>query len=321
MACRQRTKTVSFYYWKTRFRLDSLEKQALFTNGVTRLYTRYFDVDLSPGDSAPHIVAPISFDTSSLPASIVPVVYIKNRVLEQLDSTRTRQLATAIQQQVKDISRSVNISPREIQFDCDWTATTRDNYFMLLRQYKILTGQTISATIRLHQIKYSARTGIPPVDLGVLMYYNMGDINAGSSNSIYEKGIAARYAPSIKIYPLELDIALPIFAWSLQIRDGKVVKLLNKMSFLHFENDTNFTAVTANSYAVKHACFHGGYYFKEQDKIKTEHVTAQSLLDMVAQVNAYSNHRIRNLIFYDLDKENLVLYDEAIFKKIMDRLD
>ena len=93
------------------------------------------------------------------------------------------------------------------------------------------------------------------------------------------------------------------------------------MNFLHFENDSNFTHSGDNRYTAKHAGFHGGYYFKENDAVKTEHVTEQDLMHIVTQVNLYSNHRIRNLIFYDLDKENLTLYDKNIFRKVMDRLD
>ena len=93
------------------------------------------------------------------------------------------------------------------------------------------------------------------------------------------------------------------------------------MNFLHFENDSNFTALPQKRFAVKHACFHGGYYFKENDLVKTEHVTEGDLLQMADQINQHSNHQIRNLIFYDLDKENLALYEKNIFRKVLDRID
>jgi hypothetical protein len=320
-SCRhQRSKSISFYYWRTSFHTDPFEKQTLQNNGVQTLYIRYFDVDIAPADSVPKVIAPIIFDTSSITDSIIPVIYIKNRVMERLGDTGTTMLAQKVYKLVAHIDHSINITSKEIQFDCDWTETTKKAYFLFLQQYKTLSKQIISATIRLHQIKYVNRTGIPPVDRGVLMYYNMGDIDAGPANSIYDKPIAAKYNPFIKSYPLTLDIALPIFAWGLQLREGKVVKLLNKMNFLHFENDSNFTRTSKNRYAVKHACFHGGYYFKENDAVKTEHVPEEDLLDIIKQVNRYSNHRISNLIFYDLDKENLLLYDKNVFQKILDRL-
>lgn len=319
--CRQHNKSISFYYWKTRFHLDTVEKQTLADNTVKRIYTRYFDVDFLPEDSSALPVAPIIFDTTAIAIEIVPVVYLKNRVFERFTATNATQLAKKVFAMVAQINRSANLNTNEIQFDCDWTDKTRDSYFHFLQAYHSLSKQIISATIRLHQVKYAARTGIPPVNYGVLMYYNMGEINAGTTNSIYDPAIAARYTPSIQTYPLILDIALPVFAWSQQLREGRVIKLLNKMNFLHFENDSNFIVIKKNRYVVKHACFHGGYYFQENDTIKTEQVTEKDLLDIVQSVNRYSNHRIRNLIFYDLDKENLALYEKKVFRKIMDHTD
>ena len=123
-------------------------------------------------------------------------------------------------------------------------------------------------------------------------------------------------SPFLQSYPLALDVALPIFCWGQQISEGKVVKLLNKMTFLHFENDSNFIVIKKNWYRVKHSCFHAGYYFKEMDLVKIEYVTGDELLDIMTQINKFTNHHIRNLIFYDLDKVNLDLYDKEIFSKI-----
>ncbi len=322
-SCHQppRSKSMAFYYWKTHFTIDSLEAAALQFNNVSQLYTRYFDIDFLPADTAPRSVSPISWDSAALPAQIIPVVYIKNRVFERLDSNGIRLLSKNTLQLVTGISQAKKITTLAIQFDCDWTESTRDKYFLFLRLYRSLSKQIITATIRLHQVKYPAKTGIPPVDKGVLMLYNMGEIDAGTGNSIYDKSIAARYTPAIKTYPLPLDVALPIFAWGLQVREGKVVKLLNKMNFLHFENEPNFTPLGQGRYIAVHAGFHGGYYFKKNDQVKTEHVTEAALLEMVDQVNNNSNHRIGNIIFYELDKENLVLYEKNSFRKILDHTD
>ena len=88
---------------------------------------------------------------------------------------------------------------KELQIDCDWTESTRDKYFHLLstlRNELERNKQIISATIRLHQVKYAAITGIPPVHRGMLMYYNMGKINATDNNSVYDKKIAEKYISS-----------------------------------------------------------------------------------------------------------------------------
>jgi hypothetical protein len=233
-----------------------------------------------------------------------------------MDSSMVNWLVKNTLYLVSAISHSQSIAPREIQFDCDWTERTRDKYFSFLQQYAAISNQTVSATIRLHQVKYKERTGVPPVQYGVLMYYNIGPINGGDNNSIYEKSVAERYNTYIKSYPLPLDVALPIFSWGITIRDGKAAALLNKIDAADFKNDSNFVATNSNHFQVKHACFKNGYYFKEGDDIKMEHVPEADLLDITRQVNQYSNHRIGKIIFYDLDSTNLNQYEKAIFEKV-----
>jgi hypothetical protein len=319
-SCQKKEKSISFYYWRTHFHLDSTEQKTIGYNNVNTLYVRYFDVDFAATDSSPKPLAPIVFDTTINNLHIIPVVYFRNRVFERTDSAGIIHLAQNILLYISQINRAANCNPSEIQFDCDWTEKSKSNFFLFLRTYRNISKQVISATIRLHQIKYRSITGIPPVDRGVLMYYNMGEINAANSNSIYEKSIAEKYNSYIKTYPLQLDIALPIFTWGQQVRDGKVVKLLNKMNFMDFKNDSNFIVIKKDWFATKHSCFKSGYYFVENDKIKIENTSGDDLLEMADDIRNNSNHKTGNLIFYDLDKTNLILYDQNIFKETVHRI-
>ncbi len=170
-------------------------------------------------------------------------------------------------------------------------------------------------------MKYPERTGLPPVDHGVLMFYNMGNIDAGPGSSIYDRNIAHRYTPSLRSYPLTMDLALPIFSWSLQVRDGKVIQLLDKMTAGSFEKDTNFIRAGSKGFSARHAGFLHGYYFQANDVIKLESVSSTDLLEIVSEVNRHTNHRIRNLFFFDLDSQNLRQYDKDLFKEILDHTD
>ena len=317
-SCRKKEKSISFYYWRTRFHLDSIERKTLADNSVNTIYVRYFDIDLAAGDSSAKPSAPIIFDTPLMGFHIIPVIYLRNRVFEKLDSVEVVHLSQKIFLFLSQVNIAANFNTSETQFDCDWTEKTKNNFFLFLRNYQNISKQIISATIRLHQVKYLTIAGIPPVDHGVLMYYNMGEINANNSNSIYEKTIAEKYNSYIKTYPLMLDVALPIFTWGQQIREGKVVRLLNKMNFMDFENDSNFIAVKKGWFAAKHSCFKSGYYFIENDNVKIENASGNDLLEIANDIHHNSNQKIRNIIFYDLDKTNLILYDQDIFKKIAD---
>ena len=76
-SCRHNGKTMSFYYWRTVFSLDSMEKAALDRNGVDTLYVRYFDVDEGPVP-----VAPVRFVDTVGRRTVVPLVIIRNQVFE-----------------------------------------------------------------------------------------------------------------------------------------------------------------------------------------------------------------------------------------------
>ena len=338
---------MSFYFWRTVFNLDSLERGTLRANGVHTLYIRYFDVDWAATDTAPVPLAPIRFDTAPVSYRVIPVVYIRERVFEKLPPDQVSSFAAKVYALVSRIDSSAAatgpgtssalqpgpLRPQEIQFDCDWTEGTRAEYFAFLRAYRGLSRQILSATIRLHQVKFPGRTGIPPVDSGVLMYYNIGNIDGGDNRSIYEKRIADRYMPALPAYPLPLDVALPIFSWGIQIRENKAIRLLDNMNAGLFAGDTNFTLPGGNRVAADrarsggnrftavHACFKEGYYFREGDQVKIESVPRADLREMVRSVNRYSNHRVGNLIFYDLDSNNLSQYDNDVFKEILDHID
>lgn len=320
-ACQQRPKRpISFYYWKTQFSLNDYERKVLQENKAQTLYVRYFDVDFKPEDDQPIPVSPIKLDTTIHNFNVIPVVFIKNRTFERLKTADIPGLVRKVSNLIADINTRQRFLTFEIQFDCDWTERTRDNYFEFIQQYRDYAGGPISSTIRLHQVKYKGRTGIPPVDRGVLMYYNMGAINGDNNNSIYERSIANRYNAYIRSYPLPLDVALPVFSWGLQMRNGKVIALLNKINFTQFENDSNFIRSTSNRYLTKNACFKAGYYFQQGDEIKAERVPADDLLDITSQINQYTNRRIGKLIFYDLDSTNLIQYEKDIFQKVRNNL-
>ena len=143
---------VSFYYWKTFFSISPYEQQTLQQNGVDTLWVRYFDVDITPNDSIARPISVIRFDTLPIKQHIIPVVYLKNRVFEQIDSTTIKQLSQQVFGLTNQINQHKNLQPNQIQFDCDWTDKTQNQFFYFLQCYKALSKQRLSATIRLHQV-------------------------------------------------------------------------------------------------------------------------------------------------------------------------
>lgn len=212
---------MSFYYWNPVFSLDTMEKKVLRDNAVQTLYVRYFDVDWSPADTAPVPAAPLQFATPPSGYTIIPVICLRNRIFEKLDPAAIPSFAAGLFTRVRGINASQHLQNREIQFDCDWTEKTKENYFGFLQEYQRISVETLSATIRLYQLKYPEKTGIPPVDYGVLLFYTNDDTDTGYTRSVYERPISHRYTPSLRSYPLNLDIALPIFAPNRETKDDQ----------------------------------------------------------------------------------------------------
>jgi hypothetical protein len=170
----------------------------------------------------------------------------------------------------------------------------------------------------LHQIKYYRDTGVPPVDKGVLMYYNMGRIAPDTLNSVYDRSIALNYVKSLNQYPLSLNIALPIFSWAVQIRDNKVIDLVNKVDKNSFISDSTFSFNGVNIFIVKENILKSGYFFKKGDKIKIESVSDDDLKQMCHDLRKNVSSTPEKIVFYDLDAFNLENYNHGknFFQKI-----
>lgn len=315
-SCQQQEKpTISIYYWKTVFRLSPKEKKTLSENEVQKLYIRYFDIDLNSQTQEPFPRSPIRFEDKTSGFEIVPVIYIKNNVMlkKNLD---IQDLAYKTNHFIAQINAKNGISIQEIQIDCDWTLNSKDHYLNFINEYKKVSKKKLSATIRLHQIKYFKKTKIPNVDHGVLMYYNMGKIAPDSLNSIYDRTIAANYLSSLKNYPLPINIALPIYSWFIHIREGKIIRIINKMDANNLKKDSNFIRIKNNWFKVRNPNYKNGIYYKANDLLKPETITNAELLEMANDLEKNTTQNPKEIIFYDLDEFNIEHHDKDIFKKV-----
>lgn len=304
----------SFYFWKTTFELSPSEKKVIKENHAKRLYVRYCDVVLKDGKAVPE--SPILFREKPGSLDVVPVVYIKNEVMLS-DHVDVVPLAEQLSSFIRQINMAHNIKPAELQFDCDWSEKSKAKYFRFLELMQTKNHYTLSATIRLHQIKYPERTGVPPVQKGVLMYYNMGRISIQPSNSIYERSTAMRYLDRLADYPLALDIALPIFVWGVHIRDNRVIGLLRDVDAEAFRTDDRFQNLTGPFFQASGSTIKKGYHFQKGDRIKIESISEQELREMITDLKQKIKRKPAEVIYYDLDKFNLKQFKhEGVFEKI-----
>jgi len=317
LSCTKNEKPViSFYYWKTVFKFSKIEKEALNENNVQKLYVRYFDIGLHPESNFPIPISPVRFEENPKEYVIVPVVFIQNRVMLQpnLDVEKLAQKTFGF---IEQINSKNKILCEEIQIDCDWTLKSKENYLKFIEVFKKLSKKKLSATIRLHQVKYFKKTKIPNVDSGVLMYYNMGSIAPDSLNSIYDQKVAERYLKSLKKYPLHLDFAFPIYSWGVHIRENKVIGLRSKMSIAALEKDSNFEKTSPIFFRAKHSNYKNGVFYEENDLLKIEEIKTEDLKEMAEDLQDNLVEKPNEIIFYDLDEFNLNNYEKNIFKQVV----
>lgn len=273
----------AFYWWRTTFAPSAPEQAALAQ--VDRLYIRVFDV---AADGA--IVAPIDHP----PANATPVVFLKSDVFLQPHP----QLAATVLAEVRKRIPAFT----ELQIDCDWTERTRDAYFAFLRELPA----PVSATIRLHQVKFRERTGVPPVQRGMLMFYNMGPWSADPSRrAIFDETSARQYLARVDDYPLPLDVALPIYSWVAIVRDGKVIDLLQSM-----DPDEHPDFVT-DGVVTREAFLHGAL-LRAGDRLKVEVTTPDDVRAAAGMLAPHLPKTNRTVALFDLSERNLARHGDAL---------
>ena len=292
----------ALYCWKTQVQFSAEEADFVKNNRIERLYIRYCDVGLR--DNAPVPIAPVDIDTLSIQGkTVIPVIYLKNEIfnseLTEGNSTYISTLAHKLGDYIEQINRYYCLRVSEVQFDCDWSLSTKQAYFSMLEAFKKEFPYQLSATIRLHQVKYREETGVPPVDYGVLMYYNMGRITATGANSIYDRSTALRYLGKLREYPLPLDIALPMFAWGVHSADGQVLNLVGGLTHAEAQAISTLVRIEASDiYKVAEQTYYKGRVWQAGDLIKIEEVSDAQRKEMLADLREYSSEPIRRVIWF-----------------------
>ena len=300
----------SFYYWKSVFNLSTFEKQTMATLGVNTLYLKFFDVDWDEESRLAKPVAKIRIEDSAYRNyNVIPTVFITNSCIQKISSLQVNELAENIQKLLKEIifSHNFNNIP-EIQFDCDWTESTKEKYFALLNNFKALKpGAKISATIRLHQIKFIAKTGVPPVDRGLLMCYNMGNLkNPATDNSILETREMKKYISGLSNYPLPLDIALPLFDWQVLYRNNIYTGLIQNLPETVFSN--SFSEKKGNRYLLLKDTLLHGYDLRKGDMIRNEQTDITEVLAAANEISKQLKNTRPRVSLYHLDSVLLNKY-------------
>lgn len=289
--------------------VSSFEQGKLDSLRVKLLYIKFFDVDWDEITEQPIPVARLqitNFQKENY--SIVPTIFITNECIQKIDLAQVAILADNINKLIRNIINTNRFnSIREIQLDCDWTASTQRNYFLLLEKIKMHWPNTaISCTIRLHQIKFISKTGVPPVKKGLLMCYNMGNLkNAATQNSILETAELEKYISNLSSYPLPLDIALPLFDWKVLFRNNAYAGLVENLpdSFIN-----NIAIKKDNRLIILRDTTIAGYSLKKDDVLRVEESSYAEIISAAKSISRQLKNDSLTVSLYHLDSLILKKY-------------
>ncbi|MFB9079599.1 hypothetical protein ACFFLS_06905 [Flavobacterium procerum] len=311
----------AFYYWKGRSYFDNETEKSLNTLGVKKIYYKLFEVDYneSMGNFPYEKNSPGQYTFQDLESvKVVPVVFVKNEIFQYNDEKSLDKLADNITflidkyhkqgKQYGQDSAKVVFDYNEIQIDCDWTKSTKDKYFYLLKKIKEFSKKEISCTLRLYPYKYPDIMGVPPVDKAMLMCYNLiKPLSQKNKNSILDINELKSYLDKKRSYPVHLDVALPVFYWTIWYQNNRFAGLLNLnstevSSFAQLKKPMWFE-ITKDRYVSDY-----NVYLKIGDQIKCEEVDAETIKEAISIIK-------KNV---ELDKNttiSLFHLDAGTFKK------
>lgn len=312
----------SFCYWKTGWydtQEDSLLKKQM---DVKHFYVRFFDVDWNPYEKEARPVATIDrYSNPALDVDMTPSIFITNdavlnsdkkqldvlaknidkridQILEKYSEDKRRDIAYKYSQKmgrgyesklmdsIIEVERKKgNMKVKEVLIDCDWTVKSKDNYFYLLEKLKEFKKYKLSATIRLWQYKYYEKAGIPPADKGLLMCYNLSSPNEKKTeNSIGTSREIEEYITHDD-YELPLDIALPIFSWSVVFRGNEFKGIISDERNIDFKKDTlNFKKAGGNKYTFQNDMVIGETYFRNGDEVRIEQISDKEMKKIIKRI-------------------------------------
>ncbi len=313
----------SFYYWKSVFHLNNFEEGSLRKLNIKTLYVKFFDVDWDESTQRPMPVAKLQTTAYRLPKDIivVPTVFITNECIERIDSSTINTLCNNLTGLIKTIYAAGQFPDPipEIQIDCDWRSATKEKYFSLLRTIKQMMNVSISATLRLHQVKFVSKSGVPPVDKGLLMCYNMGNLkNPATKNSIIETTELKKYIGNLAAYPLPLDLALPLFEWKVLFRQNHYSGLIENLP--DGVLTSSFALKKENRYELVKDTVLQGYSLKKGDVLRSEESKYDEVIAAADEVSKCLKNTHPRVALYHLDSLLLSKYSAHELENIYNSL-
>ena len=312
----------AIYHWKTTFDPTEEEWNFIKTNDIQRMYVRFFDVDDSP---AKPIATTVFKQNLPQDIEIIPTTFITLEpfwyywISDSARECRNHDLANKIVTRLLKMAQVQNVVVKEVQFDCDWTASTEDDFFQtctFARDTLHQLGIDLSVTIRLHQLGMLKNI---PADRGVLMLYNTSNLkDYNVENSILSYSTVKQYLSRVpETHTLDLDFAYPTYSWGIWFDEVKDFKgILRKVDI---SNTKLYQPIGDNCYEVLKNHQIDSRTVQAGQYIRWENSEYNEVMKVKNAVEAYPALKGEHysVILYHLDDSNLSKFStheiESIF--------
>lgn len=288
--------TNAIYHWKGVYNPTAEESAFMENHNIGRLYIRLFDIAAEYNTIEQYMeavpIATTRFD-SAVPynVEVIPVTYITVEALRQMEGSE-QSYANIIIERIEAMASYNELGEiKEIQYDCDWTESTRHIFFELCEHTRLMLherGMKLSVTVRLHQMREEA----PSADRGVLMLYNTGNLrNPDTRNSILDISDIEPYLKN-RNYPFPLDYAYPTFGWGV---------VFNKGRFSHLVTDYDCATLG------------------DDETMRVERATTEEISEVKCRVTKAFGKPYQSNIIYHLDSTQLNNYTDDEIDEIFAR--
>ncbi len=288
--------TNAIYHWKGVYNPTAEERAFMESHAIGRLYIRLFDIAAEYNtieqfmEAVP--IATTRFDAAvPYDVEVIPVTYITVEGLRQMENSEAYYAGVIVERMMAMASYNELGDIKEIQYDCDWTESTRHIFFALCEHTCAILherGMKLSVTVRLHQMREKA----PMADRGVLMLYNTGNLrSANTENSILDIDDIAPYLKA-RNYPFPLDYAYPTFGWGVVFNEGRFSHLV-----------TNYDTVELG----------------QGETMRVERPTVAEILEVKSRVTKAFGKPCQSNIIYHLDSNQLNNYTDDEINEIFAR--
>ncbi|MBU1077277.1 MAG: hypothetical protein KKH98_08290 [Spirochaetes bacterium] len=299
------SKTVNaFYFWERTFSLDTSDMTYLHELEIQKIYIRLFDIRWDRYKKKTFITPMINIinnpDLSSF--EVVPVIFIMPEVIQTATKNKLRQFALKIFQKVNRIMMKHSIADvREFQIDCDWRPSFKEKYFYFLNELEKIIKEAdpeinLSATIRIFQLIYKKTAGVPPVSIGMLMPYNLSPVHKYSPvNSIMDLKLLKKYFRNVSMYPVSLDIVLPVFSWAAHFDpDKRFIGLIKNIRNEDIRTNKAFIQQKSGLYKINKETTLSDIKLLEDDTLRIDEVTFKDCLKMVKFLKKKRKYFMKN---------------------------